>query len=453
MKVFSRILPVLRTEKCESGKVGWISNPSSADDADWWARLLQRKFLSVVEAFVVGEAFLEGSHGEEAITKDLKMNSPFLTADNIRFPPVKSEMDIDLILFGKDPFPVHDAFDGTATVRTNVRTKTFMDLANHGIRAMPELPEPEVAIPELLSDMEERARVQEEEEQRAFTSARAEDREAEEEEGLLPPAPFLPFAAESSVFPQITSHPSPDYYSTELSNQYARANLWGKSEIHLQLLEQEKRRLDTLNFQVYSRIEKIGLEAENIRAQILELEKKHEVLQGLYGTHQTKFTDLEQSNDALQHESAKKYKPSYSSAAALVGVQSHVKKRGSSDLGPFQGGRPKARRVVGLGRLQTSVAKSNLNTISDSTSTPPNPFAMTVTQPLTPKPEVSQDTADSGDGEIKEEARDKTLELMSSADGMIAIDSGSENLEIEGVEDVEEEIDEAEIAGSFNSGD
>ena len=49
IKVFARILPVLQTRKCEAGCVGWISNPQSSDDAQWWADLLQRKFLSVVQ--------------------------------------------------------------------------------------------------------------------------------------------------------------------------------------------------------------------------------------------------------------------------------------------------------------------------------------------------------------------------------------------------------------------
>ena len=130
IKVFARTLPVLQTEECVAGNAGWISNPQSAEDAQWWADLLQRKFLLVVQAYVVGEAHLEGSHSEAAIMKDLHMNSPFLTADNIRFPPVKAESDIDLEYFGKSPFLVLNASDGASVAPTSCRNMTFTDLAN-----------------------------------------------------------------------------------------------------------------------------------------------------------------------------------------------------------------------------------------------------------------------------------------------------------------------------------
>ena len=106
IKVFARILPVLQTETCEAGCVGWISNPQSSDDAQWWADLLQRKFLSVRQAYVVAESHLEGSHSDAAITKDLGVNSPFLTADNILFPPVKALEDIDVEYLAQNPLPI-----------------------------------------------------------------------------------------------------------------------------------------------------------------------------------------------------------------------------------------------------------------------------------------------------------------------------------------------------------
>ena len=150
IKVFARILPVLQTEKCEVGCMGWISNPQSSDDAQWWADLLQRKFIAVMQAYVVGEAHLEGSHSDAAITKDLGVNSPFPTADNILFPPVKALDDIDVEYLAQNPLPIPNAFDGVNTVLTSSRTMTFMDLANEGVQPIDDMPEPAGIVSELL---------------------------------------------------------------------------------------------------------------------------------------------------------------------------------------------------------------------------------------------------------------------------------------------------------------
>src|SRR5947209_1535566 len=110
----------------------------------------------------------------------------------------------------------------------------------------------------------------------------------------------MPLAVETSIFPHIASYSSPTDYTTDLSNQYACANLWGKSEIHLHLLDQERRRLDTLNFQIHSHIARVCEEADMVRAQISEMKQKHEVLQDLYRKHAAEIKKLEQVHLSLQ---------------------------------------------------------------------------------------------------------------------------------------------------------
>ena len=103
----------------------------------------------MVQSFVIGEAYLEGSHIKQAFTKDSSTNSPFSTADNIRFPPIRPEQELDLTLLGKNPFPVPDARDGPTAKQTGSRTAIFADLAEDDIPLLDEIPEPETSITEL----------------------------------------------------------------------------------------------------------------------------------------------------------------------------------------------------------------------------------------------------------------------------------------------------------------
>lgn len=383
IKVFARILPVLQTENLKGNKagIGWISNPQSAEDAQWWADLLQRKFLLVVQAFVIGEAYLEGSHSEEAITKDLAMNSPFLTADNIRFPPVKPERELDLTTFGKNPFPVPDALDGTISVATGSRTVTFADLAEEGIQALDEVPEPDTSISELLRDVECRAREKEDEARKELFGMLA-DNGAEETELLIVPA--APEPSRESEFLQplpISTDVLPTYYTNELANHYARANLWGKTEIHLELLEHEKRRLDTLNFHIHTRIEKLNQEASTIKSQILSMERRHQVLRSLYSQDSAALSALQKEQAKLEEASARSHKDY---AMALQPTASSptlsMQKRTAPHTGFVSGGRGKTRRVAAgrPGRLQNSDTNSNSIAPSNHSGQPaPNPFAET----------------------------------------------------------------------------
>ena len=377
IKVFARILPVLQTEKCEAGCVGWISNPRSSDDAQWWADLLQRKFLSVVQAYVVGEAHLEGSHSDAAITKDLGVNSPFLTADNIRFPPVKVLDDIDLEYLAQNPLPIPNAFDGVNTVLTSSRTMTFTDLANEGVQPIDDMPEPAEIVPELLQDLEKRARQKEIEECQGLLLRRAADRAAEADDGIAPVSPELPLEIESSILQPPAGYSLPSYYVSELANQYARANIWGKTEIHLQLLEQEKQRLDTLNFTIHSRIGAIEKEAETVHNELAMMRQRREVLESLYTKHAEGLVGLEDERAALRSEkvqmegkrekSIRERKESYD-----LTKEANTEKRTASAAGRLGGGRLNALKIVAPGRLQNSVPHGK----HGLAAAPPNSYAV-----------------------------------------------------------------------------
>lgn len=349
--------------------MGWMSNPQSVGDARWWADLLQRKFLLVVQAYVVGEAYLEGSHGDAAITKDLLMNSPSLTADNLRFPPVKAESDIDLEYLGRNPFHVFSASDGEKVPSTSGRTMTFTDLANDGARPLDQEPEPPAIIPELLRDLNNRAQQKAEEEHQELIGARAEDRAIEIDEGIatiLPPSP-PPLNVESSILQPPPQYSPPSYYMDELGNQYARTNLWGKSQIHLQLSDQEKRRLDTLNFQIYSRIEKIGEEAAAVRDEIAVMRQKHQVLRDLYKKHAVELDLLEKEQATLKLEAERKHEESRQLLHAA-----YSRKGTASVAGRAGGGRAKSQKIIGPGRLQNSVPQGK----QSAPVIPPNPYAV-----------------------------------------------------------------------------
>ena len=353
----------------EVGNVGWISNPQSSDDAQWWADLLQRKFLLVVQAYVVGEAYLEGSHSEAAITKDLQTYSPFLTADNIRFPPVKAGSDIDLQYLGRNPFPVLNASDGVSVMPTSRRTMTFTDLANEGIHPVEDIPERAEIIPELLQDLDSRARQKEDEEREELLRARAEDRMIEAEEGVAPITPQPPIEVESSILQPPLEYSAPPDYVYDLAYHYARANIWGKTAIHLQLLEQEKRRLDTLNFQIHSRIEKMEEEEAEVRQQIALTRQKHQVLRDLYEKHMEKLASLENEKAVLQMEvEQKQHEGSHQPTRVACS-----RKRTASVAGRTSGGRSKSQisqDVVGLGRLKNSIAHGKQN----APALRPNPY-------------------------------------------------------------------------------
>lgn len=240
---------------------------------------------------------------------------------------------------------------------------------------MDDVPEPAAIFPELLRNLDSRACQKEEEERGELAEARAEDRAMEVEEGVLAIVPPPPIEIESSILQPPPKYSPPSYYIDELSNQYARANIWGKTEIHLQLLDQETRRLDTLNFQIHSRIEKIKEEAAAVRAEIALARQKHQVLHNLYKQHGEELESLEEERANLESEEQKHMAGRQPSQAA------HSRKRTASVAGGFRDGRSKSRKVVGPGRLQNSIARENVARGKQSDPitppNPPNPYAMT----------------------------------------------------------------------------
>ena len=245
---------------------------------------------------------------------------------------------------------------------------TFTDLANEGVQPIDDMPEPAGIVSELLQNLEKRARQKEVEECQALLLRRTADRAAEAEDGIAPVSPELPLGIEPSVLQPPAGYSPPSYYASELANQYARANIWGKTEIHLQLLEQEKQRLDTLNFTIHSRIGAIEKEAETVHNELAMMRQRREVLESLYTKHAEGLVGLEDDRAALQsqivqmegkrEESVRERKESCDPTREV-----DTKKRTASAAGRFGGGRLKLEKSLHLGVYRIAFLMGSMNSL------------------------------------------------------------------------------------------
>lgn len=302
VSVFRKILFAVRTEPAPTGSIGWIEDSES----DWWGETLQEIFLKVVSCFVIGEIQIPQSHSNITISKDLIAHSNPCTASGYSWPtPAKYLNDYTSYASAVTRPRLLDAHSDSTILAFN-----HDESAEEGMGGNSAEPRQEYTPDcDSLNAFQQQGLEFEKSLEDSFMERH---RRAVAENDVLSNRPVLHPELEFWVSQPAANFEPSTWYSTELSNLYARSNIWAKSQIHLRVLDEEKQRLDSLNYDIQMRICAIEAETLETTKKAKEIEMRLSVLQGLYSRHIENINALKAANTKLRTAEARQTTPSKS---------------------------------------------------------------------------------------------------------------------------------------------
>lgn len=306
ISVYSKILWVVDTQPAPSGKTGWIETSDPAESV-LWAEVLGQSFLAAVGDYVCASAVGPGTVGAESISADLTRYSNTLLEDGgYKWPPFCAIVyDFENTEVPEQPSEAWDGAEYRALVTPMASFKSLTAEVDHPFLEPPSF-RTDQEVAEILADFEkagiEQETVYDEHLLETVITAQEISRKQTTEPDPfpgLPDRPIMPLQHESSVLLPRPDHYQPPEYRNALSDIYARANLWGKQQLHLHVLNDERIRLDRLMYDIQNRIELIDVETESVQSAWMEIEARLEKLQESFIGHNYTFEALHAARKQL----------------------------------------------------------------------------------------------------------------------------------------------------------